>query len=464
MSLRTFLLFIVILAHSPLLYAQSKIFLDVGEARVRKSLLALTPFQYLGAGKTAANEKAGAELFSVISNNLAATGLFTNVDAAAYLEDPLTVGLRPSGVLPNGFDFAKWKTIGTEFLIRGGYQVINKKMTLEIYAYYVPQGNLVLGKKYDTEISSVRKLGHSFANDFIKAVTGKESFFNHQVVVGIDRGAQTNRDIYTADWDGQNAKPVTDHKTITVSPAWSRNGEHIAYTAFVKRKIGKGPATRNADMFIYETKSKRRWLVSYRPGMNSGAEFLPDGKNLLLTLSKDKTADIFKMSLDGKTISPITRGPGLAMNVEPAVSPDGSKIAFSSDRSGRPMIYLMNISGGDVKRITFAGHYNSTPSWTPDGKKIAFAGFDREKGNFDIFVVGTDGTGLLRLTSARKTNGKWANNEDPAVSPDGRHVLFISDRTGTKQLYLVNIDGTNERRITYDNLYYSKPKWGPAQN
>jgi TolB protein len=125
------------------------------------------------------------------------------------------------------------------------------------------------------------------------------------------------------------------------------------------------------------------------------------------------------------------------------------------------MIYTMSMGGGNVQRRTFAGHYNSTPTWSPDGKKIAFAGFDREKNNFDVFLMNHDGTGLSRLTSARKFNNKWSNNEDPAFSPDGQHILFVSDRTGNKQLHMVNIDGSNERQITFDKKFYGKPKWGP---
>jgi TolB protein len=209
-------------------------------------------------------------------------------------------------------------------------------------------------------------------------------------------------------------------------------------------------------------KTGKRWLVSYRTGMNSGAEFLPDNRNMLITLSQGKTADIYKMSVDGKSIVPLTHGPSLAMNVEPAISGDGNMIAFSSDRSERPMIYTMNTAGGDIKRKTFAGLYNSTPTWSPDGKKIAFAGLDKTHDAFDIFIVNTDGSGLQRLTSAHRPNGHWASNEDPAFSPDGRQILFVSDRTGTRQLFLINTDGTNERRLTYDRLYYSKPKWGPV--
>lgn len=447
-------------------HSQSKIFIDIGEAKVRKSKLALPPFKKLGALTAASNEAGANELYAVIKNDLDVSGLFVEIPADAYPEEKSDVGLRPIGVTPGGFEFKDWKIIETEFLIRGGYQIINGTIALEIYAYYVPNGDLLMGKKYEGPLNTVRKMGHTFANDFVKAVTGKPTFFKSQIVVTIDKGPQTNREVYIADWDGHNATPITDHKTITVSPAWSKNGEHIAYTAFVKRKIGKGPSKRNPDLFLYELKTRRRWLISYRDGLNSGAEFMNDNKHMLVTLSiptagRARTADIYKMTLDGKSITPLTQGPGSAMNVEPAVSPDGKTIAFSSDRGGKPMIYTMPINGGPAKLRISIGHYNSTPTWSPDGKKIAFAGFDKEKNNFDIFLMNADGSNVQRLTSARRKDGKWANNEDPAFSPDGRQVLFVSDRTGIRQLYLVNVDGLNERQITYDNRFYGKPKWGP---
>ena len=78
----------------------------------------------------------------------------------------------------------------------------------------------------------------------------------------------------------------------------------------------------------------------------------------------------------------------------------------------------------------------------------------------DIFVIRSDGTGLKRLTSSKGKDGKRANNEEPTFSPDSGHVIFVSDRTGKKQLHIVGIDGTNEKRITSDNYNYYKPKWG----
>ena len=180
--------------------------------------------------------------------------------------------------------------------------------------------------------------------------------------------------------------------------------------------------------------------------------------------TKKNSADLYRINLNGKNPRPLTRGPYGAMNVEAAVSPDGRKVAFSSDRSGKPMVYVMDINGKNIRKLTNAGRYNSTPSWSPDGKHLTFASLDRAKGAFDVMRISINGMKLERLTSARKKNGRWANNEDPAYSPDGRHILFVSDRTGRKQLYLVNPDGTNERRITHDSANYEKPKWSPYTN
>lgn len=468
MVTRIIYFFILSFISAELAWSQATVSVDVGAAKSRTSLLALPPFNNFGSNVSGDPIKQAEELYEIISNDLEVTGFFTFIKPDAYLEDVKTVGLRPAGVAANGFDFSKWKTIGAEFLIRGGYRVTGANINLEIYAYNVTKGELVFGKKYEAPLSGRRKLAHTFSNDFVKAVTGKDGFFLHQIVVTVDGGPRTHREIYTMDWDGANQKKITNHRTVAISPDWSPDGKLIAYTAFITRKIGKrGQMKKNPDLHMYEVQSGRRWLVSYRDGMNSGANFLRNSTELLVTLS-GKTANIFRMSLDGKSISPLTNGPGTAMNVEPAVSPDGSKIAFSSDRSGKPMIFTMNPDGTGVKQLTFAGHYNSTPTWSPDGKKIAFAGVDRDKsadgrgGAFDIFIINADGTGLKRLTSARKPNGRWANNESPSFAPDGQRVMFVSDRTTNSQLFMVNIDGTNERRITYDNKFYSKPKWGPA--
>lgn len=437
------------------LNSNSQIYIKVGEAQKKKSLLALPPFQFSGTPASTPNHQAiGSEIFRVVSNDLLVSGYFQFIPEAAYLENPASTGIRPKPVDSNGFQFESWKQIGAEFMIRGAYSVAGDIVTLETYTYHVPKGQLVLGKRYRGNRDALRRIGHTFANDLMEAMTGLKGMYLSRFTVASDRGGGGFKEIYVMDWDGANHEKITNHKSIALSPAWSTDSKRIGYTAFVQRAKTK---VRNADMFIYEILSGKRWLVSYRQGINSGANFLPDNKNILLTLSQGGNPDIYRMTYEGELSTKITNGPRGAMNVEPAISPDGSKIAFSSDRSGAPMIYIMDANGANPKRITFAGKYNASPSWSPDGKKIAFAGWS--SGNFDIFVMNTDGTNMIRITSATRPNGKAANNEDPSFSPDGRFLAYTSNRTGKNQLYISSVDGTEERRITNDSANYFKPKW-----
>ncbi len=435
---------------------ENGIYIKLGEARTKKSLLAFPALQYSGAPTASSKYQAiGAEIFNTVNNDLTASAYFQMINQSAYLEDPAKTGMLPAPGAPNGFKFQSWSAIGTDFLVRAAFSIAGNELTLETYTYHVPKANLVFGKKYKGTLGTARRMAHTFANDLLKELTGKEGPFLSKVVVASDRsGGENVKEIFTMDWDGANITQITNHKSIAISPAWSPKGDKVAYTAYVKKR---GSKFRNADMLIYDIINGSRKLVSYREGINSGAAFSPDGKSIYLTISQGSRPDIYKMNLDGNVSLKLTNGPSGAMNVEPAVSPDGTKIAFSSDRAGQPMIYIMNIDGSNVKRVTFAGVFNSTPSWSPDGKKIAFAG--QSDSNFDIFVMNSDGTDMIRLTSAKKSNGRWASNEDPSFSPDGRFVMYTSNRTGKNQVFISTVDGSEERRITVDNVNYYKPKW-----
>jgi TolB protein len=434
-----------------------RVYIKVGEAKVKKSLVAIPPFLFLSSPSLAPSYKqTGTELFNTVVNDLEVSNLFTMIKQEAYLEDASKVGLTPSPGNPTGFHFDLWSKINAEFLVRGGFKIDGANMEFEVYAYYVPQAKLVLGKKYVAKISEVRQTAHTFADDLMKALTGKQGIFRTKFVAASDRAGKTWREIYVMDWDGRNITAITNHHSVSLSPAWSPDGKTVSYTSFAYHPKTK---TRNPDLFTYDVFSGKRYLVSSRQGINSGSTFAPDGDFIYLTISKGTDPDIYKMSLDGDDITRITSGPRGALNVEPSVSPDGKRIAFSSDRSGNPMIYIMDNNGGNLKRITFAGHYNSSPNFSPDGKRLAFAG--RDKGHFDIFTVNVDGTDMQRLTSATKPGGGPADNEDPSYSPDGRHIVFTSNRTGKNQIYIISADGTNERRITVDNANYYKARWSP---
>ncbi len=434
---------------------KAQVQIDVTQAKTRKSMIAFPPLQFTGNPALNKNyDSIGGELFRVIFNDLSVTSYFQFIAQKAFLEDTSKKGIRPFPTDPNGFKFDSWKQIGAEFLVRGSFSIAGDSLSLETYVYHVGRGTPVLAKKYKGTVSAARRIAHTFSNDFMEALTGTKGMFLSRVVTASDRAGAKFKEIYVMDWDGANPDKITNHKSVTLSPAWSPDGSKVAYTAFVQRAKTK---TRNADLFIYELTSGKRWLASFRQGINSGANFAANGEDLYLTISQSGTPDIYKMSVDGTLANRITNGPRGAMNVEPAISPDGTKLAFSSDRSGNPMIYVMNADGTNPKRITFAGKYNATPSWSPDGKRLTFAGWSDD--HFDIFTVNADGSDMLRITSAKKKNGKWSQNETPVYSPDGRQLMYTSNRTGSYQIYISNLDGSEERRITNDSANYFSPKW-----
>jgi TolB protein len=432
----------------------SQVQIDVTEAKTRKSLLAFPALQASEGASKPNVIKVGEDLAKIISDDLGLTGYFQFIAPAAFLEDPTKTDVRPISDTPKGFKFDSWKQIGAEFLIRGTYSVSGEDVSMETFVYKVDSASVVLAKKYKGTTAAVRRIAHTFANDLMQALTGNKGMFLSRIVATSDRGGDKFKEVYIMDWDGSNVSKVSDHQSVTLSPTWSPDGSKIAYTAFVQRAKTK---TRNADMYMYEVASGKRWPISFREGLNSGANFDASGNYLFVTLSKGGSPDIYKMSVDGKELTQITKGPRGAMNVEPAISPDSSKIAFSSDRGGNPMIYIMNADGSDVKRLTFAGTNNAAPSWSPDGRRLAFATWQNE--HFDIMTISADGGELKRITSVRKKDGKWAQNESPSFSPDGRFLVYTSNRTGSYQIYISNLDGSEETRITHDDANYFSPKW-----
>lgn len=426
----------------------SRIFIDVGQGKVKRSLIALPPPIGLNENDS---------LYKVIRNDLKASGLFDFINPEAYLENPAEVGLKPSPGSPGGFNYANWKTIGTEFLFRASAVVDRGQIKFQTFVYHVPSMRVVIEKTYVEPLSSNRRLAHTFANDLVESLTGKRGMFLTKIAAARQDDATVSvKEIYVMDWDAANAKALTKDETISSSPSWSFKGDKIVYRQFGMHPKNK---TRNADIFIHDLKTAKNSLVSYRKGLNSGAAFLPGDLALVLTMSFEGNSDIYRLAFDGTPPEALTRGPIGALNVEPAVSPDGTRLAFASDRTGNTHIFISGIDGSKPKRITMAGKLNASPAWSPDGKTIAFASDD--SGHFDIYTISNDGQNLKRLTDARKSSGRPANHENPSWSPDGRHIVFSSDRTGNSQLYLITADGSNEYRITEDHYNWKTPKWSP---
>lgn len=160
--------------------------------------------------------------------------------------------------------------------------------------------------------------------------------------------------------------------------------------------------------------------------------------------------EIFVMNPDGTGITEISNSPGT--DIEPAWSPDGKKIAFTSKRDGKFEIYKMDADGRNQTRLTDSPEDNHFPGWSPDGMKIVFSSFQNKQE--DLFVINLDGTGLTRLT-----NTPNANESYPDWSPDGNQIVFSSFGGGTSGIFRMDPDGSNVKLVVKGPFH--SPQWSP---
>ncbi|HEY3021582.1 MAG TPA: DPP IV N-terminal domain-containing protein [Solirubrobacteraceae bacterium] len=161
--------------------------------------------------------------------------------------------------------------------------------------------------------------------------------------------------------------------------------------------------------------------------------------------------EIYAMAADGGGVARLTTSPG--EDADPAWSPGGTKLAFTSDRAGNEDVYVMNADGGGVRRLTDSPGDDADPAWSPDGRRIAFTS-DRD-GDQEVYVMNADGTGEADLTnspaitpSAAPGARTFGNDSAPAWSPDGTRIAFTSDRDGDDEIYAMNADGAGQVDLT----------------
>ena len=169
-------------------------------------------------------------------------------------------------------------------------------------------------------------------------------------------------------------------------------------------------------------------------------------------------ADLHAVSADGARSRQLTDSPG--EDRDPEVSPDGRRVAFTSDRDGNYEIYVVGGDGSDLVRVTNDPGVDTSPTWSPDGQRLAFV-TDRNEGEWELYTVGANGTGLTRLTT------NTLLDLSPHWSPDGSRIALSRnrpERPGEIDLFVVNSDGTNPIRLTDARSQESRPKWSPAGN
>jgi hypothetical protein len=204
---------------------------------------------------------------------------------------------------------------------------------------------------------------------------------------------EADDDIVVINLDGSNQTNLTGGQGENESPTWSPTGERLAFVSDDLLTV------MNAD-------GSERTPISDEPGSYDDLDWSPTGEQLVFELD----AEIYVINLDGSNRLNLTNNPD-ARDVEPAWSPDGSQIAFASDREANSFdVFVMNAGGRSLSRITEHPATDRAPTWSPDGTQMAFRA-GRDRGNPEIYVMNADGSNQANLTNAPEaddTNPVWS--------------------------------------------------------
>lgn len=249
--------------------------------------------------------------------------------------------------------------------------------------------------------------------------------------------------------------PLDESLTVgSDAPAWSPDGKRLAYVGFRRGRFG--------DIFVINADGRNERRLTTTKVHEDMPRWSPDGRRIAFVreLAHDRVVHLFVMNADGSGQTQLTSGEG--SDLAPSWAPDGSRIAFVSTRDGNAEIYVMNADGTGQTRLTRSGAVDNSPDWSPDGRQIAFSSNRTATGITRVFVMDDAGNGQRQLTNDTLT---FLDNEfRPAWSPDGATVAFVSERNlpvGNSEIYAVNADGTNIRRVTHNRLRDDWPAWSP---
>jgi tol-pal system beta propeller repeat protein TolB len=189
------------------------------------------------------------------------------------------------------------------------------------------------------------------------------------------------KEIFVLQYGSGRLQQLTHDRSLALLPSWTLDGR-VAYTSYHKGR---------PMVFISGMEEP---FVSFE-GMNSGIEWSLDGSTAAITLSKDENSEIYLLEgTTGEVRARLTYHPGI--DTSPTWSPDGSRLAFCSDRDGTPQLFVMNANGTNKERLTFSGTYNTSPDWHPYGPYLVYAG--RTGSEFQVFRFDFEDGAVRQLT------------------------------------------------------------------
>jgi len=310
-------------------------------------------------------------------------------------------------------------------------------------AFSSPQGDVTFSCALDstdfrtcTSPVEFPRLDPGFHDFAVKAVdsAGDSSVAHHQWTIDGSRIVfesfrDGNPELYVEDPDGQNQVRLTDNTLSDEHPDWSPDQKQIVFDRLDQFQ--------NLDIWTINADGSGEQRLTTDRAVERNPSWSPDGTRIAFERGPFGDRQIDVMNVDGTGETPLTADPQCSVpcqidNLDPAWSPDGTKIVFASTRDGNYELYVLNANGTGVTRLTDDPANDFGPSWSPDGTSIAF--HSNRNGSLNIYTMNPDGTDVVRVTQTDH------NDSNPSWAPDSEHLVFASDRGGGEepQLYVVD--------------------------
>lgn len=408
---------------APLRATAERVYLDITTDKTRKIVMAVPAFT------TTASLRQGEKYATLLAKALEFHGIISVLPAERYGNSPQ----------------ADWRKVGADYVVLGRYLQNGESLNFQIRLLDVASGQEIMGKSFTGKTTQTKTMIFAFCDNLIETLTGTPGIATSRIAfIGLKNNA---KEVYLTDILGEDLRQVTRHKNIVVSPRFVPGSSKLSYSSY---------HTGNQNLYITDLRqNKTTRVLSRRKGMNLAPAWSPDGKQMILTLSKHGNPDLFLLDSRGHILEQITKRAGI--NVSPTWSPDGRYIVFVSDRSGRPQLYRMELSTRNTQRITYDGAENAEPAWAPQGNVIAFTCM--RNGIYQICTMNP----LTNEVPKQLTND-FSYSESPSWSPDGKQIIF-SKRGGKKnQIYAIMKDGSFERRLFSFPGSQTYPRWTRASS
>ncbi len=393
--------------------------------------VAIVPFA------NSAGAESAADVAQIIQNDLEGSGRFKAMARSAMTSTPA----RAQDV-----QIGAWKSAGNDYVVVGRVTPLGAgQVAVDFELLNALTGQQLANPRFTGTPAALRDAAHRCSDVIYEKILGIRGAFATRIAyVSVDGAAPAQRyQLVVADADGVNARIILESRQPVMSPAWSADGQWLAYVSFENKR---------SSIYVQQVSSGERRLVSGRVGINGAPAWSPDGHRLLVTLGGSAgNPNLYILDLATQQLTRLTDGP--AIDTEGAWAADGQSVFFTSDRSGGPQIYRVGIEpGAKPRRITFGSSYNARPRLSPDGTQLAMV--TQDGANYRIAVQDL-ASGTVRILSHGRLDAS------PSFAPNGAMVIYAGIEGGHSILQRVSVDGQTSQRLRADSAEVREPVWAP---